>query len=95
MTRQPGDTGTILGRGDMLNYTGRYEEAVKCHDLAIEVDPKRAESHIGKGDALDRPYRHGEAAECHGMAIEPDRIMRMSISAWATHYCIWAGTGRR
>ena len=28
MTRRPGDTGTIPGRGDMLNYTDRYGEAV-------------------------------------------------------------------
>ena len=55
---------------------------------------RNVEPYIDKGNALDHLYRHGEAAECHGIAIEPDRIMRMSISAGATHCYIWAGTRR-
>ena len=41
------------GKGNALNYLGRHDEAMKCFDKAIELDPSFLYAHNGKGIALN------------------------------------------
>jgi tetratricopeptide (TPR) repeat protein len=61
-------------KGEALNYTGRYEEAVSAYDKAVELSPElgllKASSWQGKGDALKASGRQVEAAAAFAKAKE-------------------------
>jgi tetratricopeptide (TPR) repeat protein len=56
---------------DLLNST-RYEEAIKCYEQAIILDPQNALAWNGKGAAIASMGRYDEAMECFEKAIEID-----------------------
>jgi tetratricopeptide (TPR) repeat protein len=49
---------------------GKYEEAIKYYDKAIEIDPNYAGAWYGKGSALQKLKQYKEAIECSAKAIE-------------------------
>ena len=61
-------------KGEALNYTGRYEEAVSAYGKAVELSPElgllKASSWQGKGDALKASGRQVEAAAAFAKAKE-------------------------
>ena len=75
-TREAKISGSIrwMDRGDSLRRSGRYEEAIKCYDKAIEIDPRDASAWKDKGDALRKLGRHEEAIHCYNnaLALDPD-----------------------
>ena len=58
-TPRPGTTGATSSTG-----LGRYDEAVRCFDKTLELDPKNAAAWYSKGDILNRLGRHDEAVRC-------------------------------
>lgn len=46
----------LLEKGINLYLCGQYEEAIKCFDKLIELDPTRAEAYFQKGRSLLSTY---------------------------------------
>ncbi len=59
-------------RGIQLAAQGKYDEAIKAYDRAIELDPKQAEAWSNKCLALDYMDRYHEAVVACDRAIEID-----------------------
>jgi tetratricopeptide (TPR) repeat protein len=49
---------------------GEYEEALRCSDKAIELNPNLVHGWNSKGFALNRLGKYKEAIECYDRAIE-------------------------
>ena len=49
---------------------GHYEEAIECHDKAIEINPRNDMEWNNKALALVELDRYAEAIECFNKAIE-------------------------
>lgn len=59
-------------KGYSLSTLGRLEEAVCCHDKAIEIDPSFALAWNNKGSNLHKIGRFEEAIDCFDRAIKID-----------------------
>jgi eukaryotic-like serine/threonine-protein kinase len=59
-------------KGSSLNSLGRHEEAIRCFDKALEIDPRFAGAWTMKGGSLDRLSRYDEAIRCFDKALEID-----------------------
>ena len=59
-------------KGNDLCKLGKYEEAIKCFDKAIEIDPKYVGAWYNKGFFLTRMEKIEEAIKCYDKAIEID-----------------------
>jgi tetratricopeptide (TPR) repeat protein len=59
---------------------GRYEEAIKCHDKAIEIDPEYAYAWNNKGNSLHYMGRYEEAIKCYDKALE---IIPKNADVWS------------
>lgn len=57
-------------KGVNLNTLGRPQEAVACHDRALELDPRLAMAWYNKGGALTSLERFDEATSCYDRALE-------------------------
>ena len=55
-------------KGRALYKQGKYEEAIKCFDKAIEIDPNFISAWELKGGVLDMLGRHEEAQKCFDKA---------------------------
>lgn len=62
--------GEEITRGDALAHVGRHEEAIKCFDKALEVNPKHEGVWNNKGLALVNLGRFEEAIKYFDKAIE-------------------------
>jgi tetratricopeptide (TPR) repeat protein len=67
-------------KGGSLIALSRYEEAIKCCDRALAIDPKSAKAWTNKGSALMALRRHDEAVRCFEQALAIDPKFAM---AWA------------
>ena len=52
-------------KGLALNSLGKYDEAIKCYDKAIEIDPDDADTWNNKGLALNSLGNDDEAKKCY------------------------------
>ncbi|MCP4228952.1 MAG: tetratricopeptide repeat protein, partial [bacterium] len=58
-----------------IDYVGEHEdeEAIKCFDKALELDPEYEDALRYKGYTLDDLGKYSEAIECYDKALEIDR----------------------
>lgn len=70
--------------GYNLNMVGSHEEALRCYDRALELDPRYVGAYCDKGDCLADLDRHNEALACYERALELDD--RCAVA--------WLGKGR-
>lgn len=69
-----------VNRGITLYNQGKYDEAIKCYDKAIELNPQAAEVWYNKGTVFSKNLsRYGEAIQCFDKAIE---LNPQYIDAW-------------
>jgi tetratricopeptide (TPR) repeat protein len=59
-------------KGASLNFLGKHEEAIRCLDRALEVDPRDTVAWLNKGAGLCGLGRHEEAIRCYDRALEID-----------------------
>ncbi|MDP2937289.1 MAG: serine/threonine-protein kinase [Dehalococcoidia bacterium] len=59
-------------KGVSLHSLGRYDEAIRCYDRALELDPQYAAAWINKGNSLHSLGRYDEAIRCYDRALELD-----------------------
>ena len=52
----------------------KYEEAIKCYDKALKIDPYFSKAWNNKGHILDVIGRHDEAIRCYNKALEIEPI---------------------
>ena len=59
-------------KGASLHSLGRNEEAIRCCDKALELDPRDFETWTNKGASLRSLGRNEEAIQCYDKALELD-----------------------
>ena len=57
-------------KGNALADQEKHEEAIKCYDKAIEINPKNDNAYTNKGISLAKQENHEEAIKCYDKAIE-------------------------
>ena len=62
--------GVWRNKGDALYFLGKYDEAIKCYDKAIEIDPNDADVWNNKGLALNSLGNNDEAKKCYDRSRE-------------------------
>ena len=62
----------LFDKGAALGKQGKYEEAEKCYDEVIKIDPKYAKAWFNKGVALFNQRKFEEAIECNDEVIKID-----------------------
>ncbi len=77
---KPGD---YLNQGTDFYYKGKYDEALKAFNKAIELDSKNAKAWLSKGAAFGLLKRYDEALETFNKAIELD----------SKNARVWSGKG--
>ena len=66
-------------KGATLSILGRHDEAIRCYDKALVIDPKAAYALTNKGVTLSKLGRHEEAIACYDKALE---INPRHANAW-------------
>ncbi|MEQ8225750.1 MAG: tetratricopeptide repeat protein, partial [Candidatus Eremiobacterota bacterium] len=61
-----------IENGMNLCCEGRYEEAVKCYDKALEINPKNIDVLTKKGTALIDLEDYEESIKCFNSVLEID-----------------------
>ena len=51
-------------KGIALDDLGKHEEAIKCYDKALELNPKYEKAWNNKGNTFEKLGRKEEAQEC-------------------------------
>src|SRR5206468_3221696 len=62
----------ILKQVEDFKLQYRYEEALKCYDRALEIDPTFVNLYYGKGIIFVTLGRYDEALKCYDRALEID-----------------------
>ncbi len=68
----------LVGKGQALLNMDQANEAVKCFDEALELDPDNAEALVKKGTAFERQKKLEEAIECYDRAIAANHGMTLA-----------------
>jgi tetratricopeptide (TPR) repeat protein len=81
-----------INKGASLCALGRREEAIRCCDEALAIDPRDAFAWSNKGSALSELGRHEEAISCYeqALAIDPRDVV-----AWSNKGKVLSALGRR
>ena len=60
-------------KGGSLAALGQHDEAIRCYDIALEIDPRSYRTWNNKGSALSALSRRAEALDClnRALAIDP------------------------
>jgi len=63
-----------VSKRDLLTALGQPEEAARCYEFAISLDPENAEAFLLFGDVLLQLRRPDHAAECYqrALSLDPD-----------------------
>ncbi len=66
-----------FNKGGALNSQGKYDEAIKAYDKAIEIDPQYADAWIGKGTTLYAQGRvnESESSQAYFKAAEQSKLL--------------------
>jgi tetratricopeptide (TPR) repeat protein len=56
--------------GLTLSNLGRNEEAIKCYNKALQINPRDASAYYNKGNALSDLGRNEKAIDCYDRALE-------------------------
>ena len=93
---RPTELGTLeawewSNKGFSLDSLGRHEEALRCFDKALELDPRDAAVWNNKGTSLGSLGRHEEAIRCYDKALELDP---QHTSAWYNKGTVFSGLRR-
>lgn len=59
-----------MAEGIELYEQGKYQEAIKCFDKAIKINPDNASACVNKGVALKNLDKYQEAIKCFDQAIK-------------------------
>jgi len=70
-----------INEGVKLAEQGKFEEALKCFERALEIDPKDAAAWYNKGNALYDLGRYEEAIECYDRALEIKSNYKLAIKS--------------
>jgi len=73
------DAQTLITKGNDFLGQGKYEEAIKCYDKAIEIKPDYALAWYNKGYTLRRQGKSEEVLKCYDRAI---KIKPDYVDAW-------------
>ena len=79
-------------KGKTFSLSKNYEEAMKCYDKALELDPNVANSWYNKGQVFMHLENYEEAMKCFDKALELDHN---HLDAWFHIAVIDEGQGRR
>ena len=60
----------FINNGKRFETIGNFEEALKCYDQAIQVNPKNIDAWVNKRNALDELGEHEKANECKNKIYE-------------------------
>ena len=66
-------------KGSSLDSLSRVEEAIRCFDQALDLDPRYMAAWTNKGNSLRRLGRHDEAIRCLDKALELDPLC---VTTW-------------
>ncbi len=66
----PGEDLPWYGKGATLILLGRYEEALKAIDTALDINPRNEVAWVNKGNALTRMGRLMDALRCFNAALK-------------------------
>jgi serine/threonine protein kinase len=61
-----------INKGHSLNSLGRFDEAIKCYEQALEINPQNVLAWNNKGASLNSLGRFDEALGCYDQAIKID-----------------------
>ncbi|UXM84179.1 protein kinase domain-containing protein [Methanococcus aeolicus] len=64
------DADTWYNKGNEYYELGKYNEAIKCYDKALQLNPNYAEVWNNKGAALDDLGKYKEAIKCYDKALQ-------------------------
>ena len=53
-----------------LASLGRFDDAIKCYDRALELNPDDADTYINKGTVLEKLGYDEEAKTCYNRATQ-------------------------
>jgi tetratricopeptide (TPR) repeat protein len=74
-------------KGIGLNDSGRYEDATRCFEKALEFDPACTQAWFNKGGSLASLGRHEEALHCFDRSVELDPQHARAWSNKGTNLC--------
>ena len=79
-------------KGNELRDALRFDEAVKCYDCALELEPTNPRVWFARGRALSAATRNQEALACYenALAIDPKYLV-----AWAGKARTLRGLGKK
>jgi tetratricopeptide (TPR) repeat protein len=64
--------GAWSNKGLVLENRGKYEDAIRCYDVAIQINSEITQTWQNKAIALDALGRYGEALQCYDIALQLD-----------------------
>lgn len=74
--------------GDNFYARGRYEEAQRCYERAIEQDGNNVAAHYGLGRVYMKTANYDRARESFERAVEGDRrFVNGYVALGLSHYC--------
>jgi len=74
--------------GDNFYARGRYEEARRCYERAVEQDDNNAQAHYGLGRVFMKTGDFGRARDGFEKAVEADRrLVNGYVALGLSYYC--------
>ena len=67
-------------KGIALNTLGKHQEAIKCYDKSLEINPRDAVAWSNKGTALNTLGKYQDAIKCYDKSLE---ITPRDAGAWS------------